>query len=139
GGWIEEAAMPAPRHAGGRQQPSARGEGENPPDRRDALVIIYIVLHDPPDSGGIADRKKTAPHEPALDEQLVEQRLVAGGERVRQRGPEQLRGGQRPLGPRRHRRLRRWICGARRLQGYCTVPTLLAGEALRRGRVARGS
>ena len=89
---VQQPAMAPPYLAFRGKHASPRGKAEHPPDRRDARIIVDIVLHDPPHPGGIADGKKPAPHKAAFDDQLVEQFLIARCERVRQRDPQQLRG-----------------------------------------------
>ena len=62
-----------------------------------------IVLHDPADAVRVADDKEPLPEQAALDEQLLEQFLVAGRQRILLRDAQQSQRRQAPARARRHR------------------------------------
>ena len=121
----------------GVQHAAAGGELEHAADPGQARIIVVIVLQDPADAVGIADDKNALTEQAALDEQLVEQLLVAGRERILLRDAQQP---QRRQPPRRARRHRGQWRGSRRLRiggGHPDVgsPLRRAGPPYRTRRV----
>ncbi len=86
---VDDAAMTPPILAFETDHAAAAAELEDAPERGDALVVVGVVLQHPPHPVGVADDEYPAPEIAALDEQFLEQRVVAGGERVRREGAQQ--------------------------------------------------
>ncbi len=106
-GRVDQPPVSPPGVALGVQHAAAGGKLEDAADPGQARVIVVIVLHDPADAVRIADDKKALTEQAALDKQLLEQFLVAGGERILLRRAQQAPGRQAPGRTRRHRWKRR--------------------------------
>ena len=91
-GRVDQPAMPPPGVALGVQHAAAGGKLEDAADPGQARVVVVIVLHDPANAVRVADDKAALTEEAALDEQLVEQFLVARRERVLLRDAQQAQG-----------------------------------------------
>src|SRR5215204_1359692 len=113
---IDDAAMVRPALAFEAAHAAAAAELEDPPEGGDALVILVVVLQHAAQPVGIADDEQAPPEVAALDEQIVEQLLVAGRQRIRREGAQQAPARQPPRRPRRHRQRgrRAGVAGARR-------------------------
>ena len=94
--------MAVPVLAFERQQARAEQSAEHAADRRQARIIIKIVEQDPLDAVGVANHKNRPAEITALDEQLLEQFRIAGGETVGGRDRREAPQTQPPRGARRH-------------------------------------